>query len=546
MGRDGSMFDAVSTQLAALAARAGSRVVNVLSGWQQPPQPDVGYGRHGASGSKRSLLGWMTRPGNADEDVVKHLDGPRGLRARSRDLWMGTPLARGGLSVLNTNTIGAGLRLSPQVDADVLGLTEDQADEWERTVEREFYLWASSPDCDAARRLSFGAQQALAFLSALMSGDVFALLPAIPRPGAPYDLRVQLVEADRVCDPWPLPADADVVGGVEGGPHGEPLAYYVAREHPWAEPRKALQNTWTRVPAFGALTGRRQVLHVMPHERPEQRRGVPLLAPVMEALKQLGRYTQTELDTAVITATLTVFVTTPTPESGALGPLAEGEDGTGTDGEPVGAAQSPADPTGQSIELGSGNVLELPAGQTVQTVNPNRPNTAFDGFVRSLCVQLGAAIDVPYEVLLRHFTSSYTASRAALLEFWKTVATRRVWFAEQFCQPVYEEWLSEAVARGRIAAPGFFAAPELRAAWSGAEWNGPSQGQINERVEVAAAHDRVRYGFSTMERETAQLTGRNWHRVNAARARELVKQREAGTAAPYESARRQAGAAQEA
>lgn len=44
---------------------------------------------------------------------------------------------------------------------------------------------------------------------------------------------------------------------------------------------------------------------------------------------------------------------------------------------------------------------------------------------------------------------------------------RREWFANDFCKPIYEIWLSEAVALGRIQAPGFFSDPLIRAAWLG-------------------------------------------------------------------------------
>ena len=51
----------------------------------------------------------------------------------------------------------------------------------------------------------FNALQQLAFISWLMSGDVFALFkrrePDPRRPGQPYSLRVQLIEADRVRTP---------------------------------------------------------------------------------------------------------------------------------------------------------------------------------------------------------------------------------------------------------------------------------------------------------------------------------------------------------
>ena len=52
---------------------------------------------------------------------------------------------------------------------------------------------------------------------------------------------------------------------------------------------------WTRVEARGELTGRRNIVHVITRERAGQLRGVPVLAPVLEALKQLGRYTEAEI-----------------------------------------------------------------------------------------------------------------------------------------------------------------------------------------------------------------------------------------------------------
>lgn len=49
---------------------------------------------------------------------------------------------------------------------------------------------------------------------------------------------------------------------------------------------------------------------------------------------------------------------------------------------------------------------------------------------------------------------------------------RREWLADDFCRPCYEVWMSEAVARGRIYAPGFFQNPAIRAAYLGSEWLG--------------------------------------------------------------------------
>ena len=64
---------------------------------------------------------------------------------------------------------------------------------------------------------------------------------------------------------------------------------------------------------------------------------------------------------------------------------------------------------------------------------------------------------------------------------------RREWLVKDFCEPVYELWLTEAVALGRISAPGFLTDPLVRRAYLQADWIGPSAGQIDQTKEVQAA-----------------------------------------------------------
>ena len=165
-----------------------------------------------------------------------------------------------------------------------------------------------------------------------------------------------------------------------------------------------------------------------------------------------------------------------------------------------------------SIELAPGAVFDLNEGEEAKSVTPGRPNAAFDPFVTAICRQIGAALEIPYEILLKCFNSSFTASRGALLEFWKMVKMYRAWLANDFCQPIFEEFLSEAVAKGRISAPGFFADPLIRRAYCGAEWNGPAQGLLNPVQEVEAAAKRVENCFSTGEREAAEMNGSDFYR----------------------------------
>ena len=136
---------------------------------------------------------------------------------------------------------------------------------------------------------------------------------------------------------------------------------------------------------------------------------------------------------------------------------------------------------------------------------------------------------------MKQFTSSYSASRAALLEAWKMFRMRREWLVSSFCRPVYEEWLAEAVAKGRVQAPGFFEDPAVRAAWSGAEWFGDAQGQLDPQKEAAAAKIRVEEGFSTRTREAAELTGMRYDAIMRTRKGEEELRRLVGGGAPAES-----------
>lgn len=474
-----------------------------------------GYSNYGASHRRSFAEGWKASGGSAIEDIHDNLQT---LRERSRDLTMGVPLAASAIKTYRTNVIGPGLTPKPAIDGEFLGLSEQQVDELEQQISREFYVWADATNCDAERMKNFYELQQLALTNWLMSGDVFAVLQMKERKGATYELCVLLIEADRVCTPNELGIDLDdkIVGGVEFDETGEVVAYHIANHHPLSY--RNTERKWTRVPAFGAETGRRNILHIATMERIGQRRGVPILAPIIEALKQLGRYTDAELMAAVISGMITVFIEKETEKSP----------------QPFGEWRQPEEDDGllhnqddrDSVKLGPGAVVDLAAGEHANTTTPGRPNAGFNDFVAAISRQIGAALELPYEILIKQFTNSYSASRAALLEAWKSFSMWRTWVVDKFCQPIYEEWFAEAVARGRIRAPGFFDDEAIRMAYTSAQWYGPTQGQLDPVKEVTAAELRVRYGLSTRAKEAMELTGTdfmdNIHAIR--RENELMKE----------------------
>ena len=485
-----------------------------------PARQASGYSEAGASGTRRALRGFNAWSGSPARDID---DNNYTLRQRSRMLYMGAPIATGAVRTVRTNVVGIGVVPRPRVDAEALGMTSEQADEWADKARREFDLWARDRRaCDASGLNDFYELQQLVVQSWLMSGDAFAVVRRHKASSMrPYTLRLQLVEADRVCTPWEMGAGTSkrgvtampyavttgqnsdngnlVYDGVEVSKTGEVVAYHVCNHHPWEAGSEPTE--WARIQAVSSKTGLPLVLHVMESERPEQYRGVPYLAQAIEPLLQMRRYTNAELDAAVVQASFSAFVKTEDPTDNPFN-----EVGSGIEGD---SASSLSDDPSE-YELGPGTVNYMLPGEDIVFGDPSRPNSGFEGFIAAMATQVGAALEIPRDLLLKEFNSSYSASRAALMEAWKAFRMRRAWLVSDFCRPVWELFVSEAVARGRLDAPGFFADPAVRAAYLGCEWIGPSQGQLDPTKEINAELAAIGAGITTREAAAVRINGSDW------------------------------------
>ena len=480
---------------AALSAVAGSGGTNM--DW------------NGASRTKRSIKSWLPKLFSA----ATQADGttPNGMNmsprevvmGRARDLVRNNPLASGALDTLVNNAVGTGLTLQSRVDWETLKITEDAALEWQRNTESKFAAWAESSDCDVARTLNFYEQQPLALRTARESGDAFFVLPSRPaRPENPIGLCVQLIEADRVASPpkqnytkLGIDPTTGVLGGIETDKWGAPVRYWVTDDAMADNPNRS----FTAYAAFDRK-GRRQFFHLMKVKRPGQRRGMSYFAPVLDYFKTLGDYSDAELQAAVISAFFTVFVSSKT--GATMPPLDWDSEGTGGGGG--------ADTDDGEIKMGAGAVIELPGDTTVSTANPGRPNEKFDPFVQAILRQIGVGLSMPFEVLIKHFTSSYSAARAALLDAWKFFNQERDWLGTGFCQPVYERWLDFMIANGQIQAPGYFDDPTVRRSYRAAVWVGDGPGSLDPKKEIDAAEVRLKLGVTDLDEECMAFTGQTY------------------------------------
>jgi lambda family phage portal protein len=476
----------------------------------------MALGMTGTSGLANStrFAGWRPMALDADGDAQFDLADER---AFSRDLVRTAPVATGAIQTRASHIVGTGLTLQSRIDAEELGLSADEANAWQSFVERRFKVWANSPYADALGELCFYELQDLTLRSHDTSGDVFALLANKRRTGWPFRLAVQVIEADRVSNPDNGMNTATLIDGVERADDGEPKQVHISNVHPGRiTPGKT--QAWTQIQFVGA-SGRRNVLHLKKMNRPGQTRGRPILAPIIATIKQLTRYSDAEVDAAVNSAAMALFATM---EADAFQDVLSDDE----------RAQVLKTASSWDGNLDSGKVVNLMPGESILSPTPGRPNPNFDPFFGAMLNLVAMGLGLPKEVIAKAFNSSYSASRAALMDAWRSWQIEREWLTRRFCQPIYEEWLAEAVADGLINAPGFFSDPFIRAAWCGSNWSGDGPGALDPLKEAQAVRERIDVGLTTLSEETVAYDGGDWESKHRQRAREASERVEDGLQAP--------------
>lgn len=478
---------------------------------------DADRGYYGGRTKRRGMLNFKPNAGSADADTLPDLVD---LRAASRHLERNIPIAAGALATTATNVVGVGLRLQPSIDGRFLGLTDEAVFEWQEGAAREFALFSKA--ADFAGRLHFDDIQLLALLGRLQSGDIFINRRYRTRPGEVYGTKLQVLEADLCSNPE-RQADSDrIAGGVEMDRDGRPVAYHISNRHPDDYHRQYAKGiTWRRVPAR-YNDGRAICLHLYEQRRPGQTRGVPYLATVIESFKQFGDYQHAEVRAAILSAFFVAFIKTENVDTApGAGPL--GIPSTDSDNRGGGNVE-------RQLDLDTGGIAHLEKDESVEIPDIGRPNPNFGDFSEVFLRNVAPALDLPYEMLIQHFQSSYSASRAALEIAWGNFRRRRVWLARYLCGPVYEMFMDEAVFSGRIVAPGYFADPAIRQAWLAAEWVGPTRMSIDPLKEAKADETDLNNLTKTVEQITAERTGGHWLRKIEQRGREHDARDRAGIA----------------
>lgn len=405
------------------------------------------------------ISNWYVYADSPDNDITEDLED---LRAKSRSLYMTNEIAGSILTKIKTSVVGTGLIPKPHIDYKYIGISKEEAKNIEKIIKTKFNMWATTTNADSTRMHDFYTLQSLIVLSWVMSGDVFVIPKRRKKNGVEIDLTLQILEADRVLNP--SGANKNTKGGVEYNEKGEVINYYISNKHPGDE-----KSEIKSYKVFNSL-GRRNILHIFEPERPGQRRGVPLLAPLVCSLKQLERYQSAEITSAVMNAMIGLIIE---KEESNIFNNSYGEENKNIDEK--------------KYKLKNAMIIEASAGNKIKEFQTTRPNKNYKDFVEAVIEGMGARATLPKEVLLSSFKSSYSAARAALEEANKRFLISRKILEMKFCQPVYEEFILELIKNGDIECPRFFEDESIRYAFSKAIWIGPNKTSLDPMKDARAA-----------------------------------------------------------
>jgi lambda family phage portal protein len=428
------------------------------------------------------------------------------LRLRSYQLFTENNYASGIIKRLLTNEINTGLTLEATPNPALLGMDEDVLEMWAENTETVFTIWGNDPNMvDWRNRLTFGQMQRELRKTALLSGDALVVLRQAQTTKLPI---IEIICGSKVMSPstgdFTRAAHArgnKIINGVEVDKNGRHVAFYVV----------GADGKISRVLAKGPKSGRRISWLVYGSEkRIDDVRGMPLLAGVLQALKEIDRYKDAEQRAAVVNSMLALFVQKTQDKPGTK-PVTGGAVRRDTQ------AVTQSDGTTRDFNIAKwlpGTAIdELQTGEEIKSFDTSRPNVNFKNFEEAVVATVAWSIEVPPEILLLSFNNNYSASRAAINEFKIYLDWSRTNQATGFCKPVYAEWLISMVLTGRIVARGFLEAWRAPSqfvtfgAWILSEWAGAIKPSVDREKEVKGYERMAKHSWITNDRASKELTG---------------------------------------
>jgi|GEM_PF-1556466 len=454
------------------------------------------------------------------------------LRRNGRVAYHQTSQAHALVTRMADTVADVGLRWEPTPNVQILGITPEEGEAWARNAKPRFDSWAKSKKQHRSGTMTWYQSQRLYQVFQHRDNDIFTRLYYSSDKNLLNPLQFESIDPDQIRgDAFTSTSGFQSFhDGILRDSQGREKAYQV-----WIKNSDGQFEAKT-INADSSNGSRLLMLHGFMPEYAFQGRGLSRLGNDIQEFQKLTDLTLAEIQKAILQSSIWGFVKPSDKEDahnvfqgmltkGGAGPAAE-QFGAAAGTEETGCADDNLAPL-QCYDIPEATfdkpglfLTNLPAGQSIEMVKNTAPSSEFDRFVDSFTSYIASSKGMPIEVLLMKFGQNFSASRGALLLFWRVAQIWRDEMAADYLNPVVEMWMSEEIAAGRISAPGW-SDPRLRAAWLNSMWVGPPAPDIDPGKTSKARLNNIEAGVTTISKESRNHNGSDGDANKATLNREL-------------------------
>lgn len=422
---------------------------------------------------------------------------------------------------------GIGLKFEAAPKYTTLGLTPEAAEQWAEKVSEAFDTYMSSKTFSLLEDETGYQSQRLVAIMQQRDGEYFARFSYSRDSRLLNPLQISFIDPAQIQGEHFTPTDGTQIGdpGIVYDKVGREIAYKIS-----VYDYNTSETKVVRIPAFGARSKRRIVVHGFQKEYPGQVRGYSRLAHALQAFDNFSSFEHAHVRKAINDAAISLYVK-PSQNAPANNPL---DDYVAGPAGPLSLAAEPGDTTESGTtevinysEMNTVNlrpdsigVFNLQSGEDLKEFSGSTPADNYAEFTDAFLKSLSSSMSMPIEVLQMQFKQNYSASRAALVLLWQVVEIWRREMIADYLEPILEAWLAGEIAAGRITAPGW-SDPRLRRAWLAGNWIGFPMPNIDPLKDAKAKKEYLSMAATTYDRVAQQYDGSSGKANRAKLAREL-------------------------
>lgn len=417
--------------------------------------------------------------------------------------------ARALMSRSTALVVDAGLKLEPTPSWKTLGITDDSfKEDWTADHEERFDMYMSSKECHRSMTMTGYELQQLWQDCDMRDNDQFGRFFYSNEKGLVSRVQLELIDPTLIRGTSYI----DSVGqqwwqdGIKRNSKNQEIAFKIIDKK--LVNGRMISNP-VEIPAKGERSGRVFMFHGYKQEYPGQGRGFSKLHPFLQDFQSIVDYVSAIVKKAINQGGIVGFVK-PGENAPASNPMEDQQGGPPVpdlDDESITAGEYCFERTEYKARVpGSDFYANLMPGESIEFPKDTAPGPQFDAFITSIFKYCSGALGYPIEVILMAFNSNYSASRAALLEAWRTGRIAQADLKADLMNVWWEMWLSEEIAAGRTQAPGWND-PRLKQAWMRYRLQGAPLPSISPRDDVGAFETELKLGVTTQERVARARNG---------------------------------------